>query len=66
MHSKRDEPSLHGWSDKQILGNVLATLQYFYFDQQNEKTLQEFKNLGLFLFFLLIGDFVEWFVDYWC
>ena len=40
MHSKWDEPSLHGWSDKQILGNVLATLQYFYFDQQ--KALQEF------------------------
>ena len=40
MHSKKGEPSLRGWSDKQILGNTLATLQYFYFDQQSEKTLQ--------------------------
>ena len=37
MHLKMRELSLDGWSDKQILGNVLATLQYFYFDQQIEK-----------------------------
>ena len=42
MHSKRGEPSLGGWSDKQNLGNVPATLQYLYFDQQSEKTLQAF------------------------
>ena len=42
MHSKREEPSLHSRSDKQILGNVSATLQYFYFDQQSEKILQAF------------------------
>ena len=41
MHSKRNEPSLPGSSDKQILGNVSATLQYFHFDQQSEKILQE-------------------------
>ena len=37
MHLKMRELSLDGWSDKQILGNVLATFQYFYFDQQIEK-----------------------------
>ena len=42
MHSKRGEPNLYGWSDKQILGNVSAILQYFYFDQQSEKILQAF------------------------
>ena len=36
MYSKRGEPSLHGWLDKQISGNVSATLQHFYFDQQSE------------------------------
>ena len=35
MYSKRGEPSLHGWLDKQISG-VSATLQHFYFDQQSE------------------------------
>ena len=42
MLSERGEPSLHGWSDKQFLGNVSATLQYFNFDQQSEKILQAF------------------------
>ena len=42
MHSKMGEPSLHGWPDKHILGNVLATLQHFDFDQQSEKILQAF------------------------
>ena len=42
MHSKRGEPSLHSWLDKQILGNVSATLQYIYFDQQSEKIFQAF------------------------
>ena len=51
MHSKRGEPSLHGWSDKQILGKVSATLQYFYFDQKSEKILQTFQKLDLFYFF---------------
>ena len=32
----------HGWSDKEILGHVLVTLQYFYFGQQSEKILQAF------------------------
>ena len=54
MHSKRGEPSLHGWPDKQISGNVSATLQHFYFDQQSEKILQAFQKLEL-LIFLLIG-----------
>ena len=35
MHSKRGEPSVHGWPDKQISDNVSATFQHFYFDQQN-------------------------------
>ena len=39
MHSKRGEPSLQCWSDKQILSNVSATLQDFYFGQQSEKVL---------------------------
>ena len=51
MHSKRGEPSLHRWPDKQISGNVSATLQHFYFDQQSEKTLQAFPKLELFNFF---------------
>ena len=42
MHSKRGDPSLRGWSDKKNLGNVSATLQYFYFDQQSEKIIQWF------------------------
>ena len=45
MHLKKTEPSLHGWSNKQISGNVSATLQHFYFDQQSEKILQAFQNL---------------------
>ena len=36
---------------KQISGNVSATLQHFYFDQQSEKTLQAFPKLELFNFF---------------
>ena len=54
MHSKRGEPSLHGWPDKQISDNVSATLQYFYFDQQSEKILQAFQKLKRFKSFLLI------------
>ena len=49
MHSKRGEPSLHGW---QISGNVSATLQHFYFDQQSEKILQAFQKLELLFFFV--------------
>ena len=52
MHSKRGEPSLHGWPDKQISGNVSATLQYFYFDQQSEKFIQAFQKLQLLVFFV--------------
>ena len=33
---------MHGWSEKQILGNVSATSQYFYFDQHSGKILQAF------------------------
>ena len=51
MHCKRGEPSLHGWPDKQISGNVSpATLQFFYFDQQSEKILQAFQKIELFFF----------------
>ena len=50
MHSKRGEPSLHGWPDKQISGNVSATLQHFYFYQQIEKILQASQMLELFKF----------------
>ena len=39
MYSKRGEPSLHGWPEKKILGNVSATLPHFYFDQRTEKIL---------------------------
>ena len=46
----KKEPSLHGWPDKQILGNVSAPIQHFYFDQQSEKILQPFQKLGLFNF----------------
>ena len=42
MHSKMDEPSLHDRPNKQILYNVSATLQHFYFGQQSEKILQAF------------------------
>ena len=52
MHSKRGEPSLHGWPDKQISGNVSATLQHFYFDQQSEKILQAFQKIEIFIFFV--------------
>ena len=52
MHSKRREPSLHDWPDKQILGNVSATLQHFYFDQQSEKFIQAFQKVQLFNFFV--------------
>ena len=55
MNSRRGEPSLHGWPEKQIPGNVPAALQYFYFDQQSEKILQAFQKLELLEFFLLIG-----------
>ena len=51
MHWKRGEPSLHGWLDKQILGNISAILQHFYFDQQSEKVIQAFQKLQLFNFF---------------
>ena len=50
MHSKRGGPSLHGWPEKQISGNVSTTLQHFYFDQQSEKILQAFQKLRLFNF----------------
>ena len=59
MHSKRGEPSLHGWPEKQISGNVSATLQGFYFDQQNEKILQAFQNLERLIFCC-------WLEYYWC
>ena len=52
VHPKRGEPSLHGWLDKQISGNVSATLQHFYFDQQSEKILQAFQKLELLIFFV--------------
>ena len=52
MYSKRGEPSLHGWLDKQISGNVSATLQHFYFDQQSEKILQAFQKVELLKFFV--------------
>ena len=48
MLSERGEPSLHGWSDKQFLGNVSATLQYFNFDQQSER----FSKHSAFNFFV--------------
>ena len=51
MHSKRGEPNLHGGPDKQTSGNVSATLQHFYFDQQSEKILQAFQKLELSEFF---------------
>ena len=47
MHSKRGEPSFPGWPDKQISGNVSATLQNIYFDQQGEQILQAFQKLEL-------------------
>ena len=53
MHWKRGESSLHGWLDKQILGNISAILQHFYFDQQSEKVIQAFQKLELFNFFLI-------------
>ena len=53
MQWKRDEPSLHGWPDKQISGNVSATLQHFYFDQQSEKILQAFQKLEILIFLLI-------------
>ena len=49
---QKGEPSLHGWPDKQISGNVSATLQHFYFDQQSEKILQVFQKIELFNFFV--------------
>ena len=52
MHSKRGEPSLHGGPDKQTSGNVSATLQHFYFDQQSEKILQAFQKVELLKFFV--------------
>ena len=54
LYNSWTEPSLHGWPDKQISGNVSATLQYFYFDQQSEKILQAFQKLKRFKSFLLI------------
>ena len=59
MDSKRDGPSLHGWPNKQILGNTSATLQHFYFDQQSEKILQAFQKLQIFKTFC-------WMEYYWC
>ena len=55
MHSKRGEPSLHGWPDKQISGNVSATLQHFYFDQQSEKILQAFQKVDFLKFFVYLS-----------
>ena len=52
MHSKRCGPSLHGWPEKQISGNVSATLQHFYLDQQSEKILQAFQKLKVLNFFV--------------
>ena len=37
---------------KKISGNVSATLQHFYFDQQSEKILQAFQKLELLIFFV--------------
>ena len=51
MHSKRVEPILHGWSNKQVLDKVSATLPYFYFDQQSKKIFQAFQKLESFNFF---------------
>ena len=47
---KKGEPSLHDLPDKQISGNVSATLQHFYFYQQIEKILQASQMLELFKF----------------
>ena len=52
IQSKRGEPSLHGWPDKQIPGNISATLQHFYFGQHNEEMLQAFKKLEILIIFV--------------
>ena len=51
MHSKRGEPSLHVWLDKQILG-IVSSSKHFYFDHQSEKILQAFQKLELFKIFV--------------
>ena len=52
MHSKRTKYTLHVWPEKQISGNVSASLKHFYFDQQSEKILQAFSRSQNF--------FVDW------
>ena len=52
IHSKKGEPSLHGWPDKQISGNISATLQHFYFVQHHEKILQAFQKLEILIIFV--------------
>ena len=58
IHLKRGEPSLHGWPNKQILGNTSATFQHFSFDQQSEKILQAFQKFEILNFFC-------WLEYYW-
>ena len=52
MHSKRGEPSLHSWPDKQISINVSATLQHFYFDQQVKRFFKHSRNKNFLIFFV--------------
>ena len=52
IHSKRGGHSLHGWPDKQISGNISATLQHSYFGQHNEKILQAFQKLEILIIFV--------------
>ena len=54
-HLKRSEPSLYGWLNKQILGNLWAILQQFYFDKQSRKIFQAFQKLKILIFLLSIG-----------
>ena len=52
-HLKRSEPSLYGWLNKQILGNLWAILQQFYFDKQSRKIFQAFQKLKILIFFVV-------------
>ena len=59
MHSKRREPSLHGWPDKQISDNVSATLAVFLFWSTKWKDSPNIPEVRTFKTFC-------WLEYYWC
>ena len=50
MHSEKGELSLHGWSDKEALGKVSATLQHFIFIKKVRGFFKHFTSSNFSIF----------------